>query len=144
MNNKLILLYPFKTKILIPLLPYLLNNIFILCPYLLKIFPSLIHNNRINSCIYACKTEDEPISCKVYPMILSRIHPNFSFSDSTFGIDKYKETTARALVFRGLSISSVFTLEISFFGFQNKGSSIKEHFLPENLFTLGADLMKSL
>jgi hypothetical protein len=40
----------------------------------------------------------------------------FSLKDCRFNIEKCKETTARAVVFREMNIMNSFTLECSFFG----------------------------
>jgi hypothetical protein len=51
----------------------------------------------------------------------------FIQKDCRFNIEKCKETTARAVVFREMNIMNSFTLECSFFGKEmNKLESVKK------------------
>ncbi len=51
---------------------------------------------------------------RVLPLLLSQRNKNFSFKDSTFKLEKFKETSARIVLFRELGIINSFTLESSF------------------------------
>lgn len=55
------------------------------------------HSKNYNIFCYSCK--DSQLTCRLLPLIISRINEVFDFSACTFGISKYKETTARAAIY---------------------------------------------
>ena len=48
------------------------------------------------------------------PLLISQKNAQFSFKDSRFKMEKYKESSARIVVFREFSVLNSFTLEGSF------------------------------
>ena len=54
------------------------------------------HSKDYNIFAYCCKTDNEG---RVLPYLFSRMTPLFHFPSCTFGISKYKETTARATIY---------------------------------------------
>ena len=56
----------------------------------------------------------------------------FSFNESSFVIQKCKETTGRVVVFREYNVLNSFTLECSFCG-PNQGMRKDTHFNPGHL-----------
>lgn len=63
---------------------------------------------------YSCKVDNE--ECRVLPYIFSTLNEEFHFPFCTFGISKYKQATARAVIFGIIKNQNVLTLESSFFG----------------------------
>ena len=79
------------------------------------------HSRRKNIFMYGCNVPDQPADSRLFPFILSAINPFFIYSDSRFGNQKSKESTARVTMFQKLKIPFVYTLEASFAG-ASKGS----------------------
>lgn len=79
---------------------------------------------RMNSFIYACRKEEDFVSCRLFPVLLSKISEIFQFRDCTFALEQYKESAARIAVWNEINdpeediyeAINVFTLETSFFG----------------------------
>jgi hypothetical protein len=57
-----------------------------------------------------------PSQYRVFPFVLAKICPLFSFASCCFSVEKTKQATARVTVWKELDIVNVFTLEASFFG----------------------------
>jgi hypothetical protein len=74
------------------------------------------HSKDYNIFAYCCKTDNEG---RVLPYLFSRMTPLFHFPSCTFGISKYKETTARATIYDISKTNDVLTIESSFFAFNN-------------------------
>lgn len=72
------------------------------------------HSKKLNTFFYSCR--EDPESCRVLPMIMSKLTPILHFPECTFGIDRTKENTARAFVYEASKKVNCMTLEISFFG----------------------------
>jgi len=76
------------------------------------------HSRKKNIFIYGCtdsKFGFERLVPKIFPRLLWKISPHFSFKDCHFGRQKGKETTARVVLHRA-GIKNSFTLEGSFCG----------------------------
>ena len=83
------------------------------------------HSKKYNSFIFAC-TGDPINPFRVYPYILSKQTPFFSIKDCTFNLTADKERTARIQLFRHINKPTVFTVETSFFGYEDsKGAKIR-------------------
>ena len=82
------------------------------------------HSKKYNTFCYSCK--EDPYSCRVLPLILSKLTPLFHFPSCTFGIDRTKENTARAFVYQTIKKVNVLTIEISFFG-SNREEEARNH-----------------
>ena len=64
---------------------------------------------------------------RIIPLLCCQKNNLFSQKDCRFNIEKCKETTARAVVFREMNIMNSFTLECSFFGKEmNKDDSLNQ------------------
>ena len=72
------------------------------------------HSKEHNIFCYSCKTN--VYTCRILPLIISKLNPNFYFPSCTFGISPYKETTARACIFKIIQNENVLTIESSFYG----------------------------
>ena len=101
------------------------------------------HSRKKNIFIYGCNFKRAPQICKLFPYILSKISPVFSYSYSRFGVQKSKESTLRVALFRELKIPNIYTLEASFCG-ADMGKYRSLHFTGEILKEMGKDLCRSL
>ncbi|OMJ82159.1 hypothetical protein SteCoe_17237 [Stentor coeruleus] len=101
------------------------------------------HSRKNNIFMYGCDFQRSPQTCKLFPYILSKISPIFSFEYSHFGVQKSKESTMRVALFKDLKIPNIFTLEASFCG-ADFGVYKNMHFTGEILSDMGRDLCKSL
>lgn len=66
------------------------------------------HSKQYNIFCYSCK--DNQYSCRLFPLIVSKINPVFYFPYCTFGISKYKESTARATIYKLVKCENVLTI----------------------------------
>ena len=66
------------------------------------------HSKQYNVFCYSCKKD--PISCRLLPLLINQQNPSFYFPYCTFGISKYKETTARAVIFNIIDNENVLTI----------------------------------
>lgn len=98
------------------------------------------HSRKKNVFIYGCNIPKEPEACKLFPYILSKINPNFSFKDCRFGIQKAKEATLRVSLFKELKIPKVYTVESSFAG-PDSGPQAHTHFTTTQLEEIGRDFL---
>lgn len=85
-----------------------------------------IHAHSIghSAFIYAPEPESEEDKLKVrrLPMILANASPYFSFDNCKFSNDRFKRNCARLSCFRDFNIAESYTLELSCFGYEVKGS----------------------
>jgi hypothetical protein len=75
-------------------------------------------------------------------MMLSKVWNQFSFKDCTYGIEWYKTSSARAVVWEIINTPNVFTIETSFHGYEKHFKT--EHFLPNDLFNLGNEIARTM
>ena len=101
------------------------------------------HSKHKNTFIYGNCNPTVPEETRLFPLILSKLCPYFSFNSCRFGYQKSKENTARIALHQLLGVSSIYTLEASF-------CSCKEGAYKGILFTtdvlkqVGKDLCKAL
>lgn len=98
------------------------------------------HSKKYNTFCYTCK--EDPYSCRVLPLLISKLSPIFYFPDCTYGIDKSKANTARAFVFNTIKKVNVLTIECSFYGKNivktlDKNIQSAEVFKPKDMSKLG-------
>jgi len=74
------------------------------------------HSRKKNIFIYGCSGKDNKRRELIYPMLFRNNCDFFSFKDSSFVIQKDRESTARINLWRELSIINCYTLELSFCG----------------------------
>ena len=72
---------------------------------------------------------ENPLDYRIFPYILSRINPFFSYKSSRFSVNKSKISTARMAMWKELRIPTVYTIEASFYG----PSSEERNFTIEDL-----------
>jgi cytosolic carboxypeptidase protein 2/3 len=94
--------------------------------------------------MYGCDSRENPQMCRVFPYMLDKLNPYFSFENSRFGVQKSKASTARVALFKELQTTPcIYTMESSFAGVDfgdNKGM----HLTADMLETLGRDLCRSI
>ena len=96
------------------------------------------HSRKKNIFMYGCtdsKTGVERLTPKVFPRLLWKISPHFSFNDCQFGKQKGKDTTARVILHKS-GIKNCFTLEASFCGPDN-GIHNGKHFTCKHFEQMG-------
>ena len=101
------------------------------------------HSRKKNIFMYGCNFKNTPQTCKLFPFVLSKVSPVFSFNGSRFGVQRSKESTMRVSLFKELKIPNIYTLEASFCG-ADSGKYNKFHFTGEILADMGRDLCKAV
>ena len=103
------------------------------------------HSRKQNVFMYGCNKKDNPGECRIFPYILSKINPYFSFEYSRFGVQKSKEATARVALYKEFknTVPNIYTMESSFAGL-DMGKAAGMHLTTEMLETLGHDCCRSL
>lgn len=81
------------------------------------------HSRKKNVFFYGCSYKNyeqegriKNAQLRILPLLCCHKSSNFSFSGSSFRIEKAKEATGRVVVFREFNIMNSFTLECSFHG----------------------------
>lgn len=94
------------------------------------------HSRKMNIFMYGNEVPGDQLACKIFPYMMSRISPIFSYDSCNFGIQKAKMTTMRVQLFKKLGNPNTFTLESSFCG-ASCGSASGKHFDSSMLKTVG-------
>ena len=97
------------------------------------------HSRKPNVFCYGCEQPAaamKQFQAMIFPRLLWRNSPVFSFSDCSFKIGRSKETTARVVVHRELGIVNSFTLEATLAG-PNFGKYGGMHLMPSMLRSVG-------
>ncbi|EAR88956.3 zinc carboxypeptidase family protein (macronuclear) [Tetrahymena thermophila SB210] len=104
------------------------------------------HSKKLNSFVYACKMESDQYACCLFPMMLSKLNPVLHYPSCTFGLESYKENTARGIAWNsGVNKPNIFTIETSFFGYNDKKNGGRAtHFKIQDLTKLGGDLIRCM
>ena len=100
------------------------------------------HSKAKNVFMYGNNGEENSEKYRVFPYIMSKINPYFSYKNSQFVVQKAKASTARIAMWKELNIFTVYTIEASFFGAENKLNDI--HFEVEDLMNIGKSLCQAL
>ncbi len=74
--------------------------------------------------------------------MFSKIWNQFNFKDCTYGIETYKISSARAVLWEIIDTINIYTIETSFYGYE-KHNRI-EHFHPKDLNNLGKEIIRTL
>lgn len=93
------------------------------------------HSRKKNVFMYG-NSDSSSYREKVFPRLLCRNSECFSFDDCCFKMQKAKESTARVVVYRELSVVNAFTLEASFCG-ADFGPLGDQHFTTRHLEAMG-------
>ena len=112
------------------------------------------HSMKKNVFMYACSylsdgfgLDDSKtnIFIRLIPFLLSKRNRLFSYENSHFRLEKFKEGTARIVNFKEFNILASYTLEASFFGPDLQGDESENSHMDESqLESLGRDLCKQL
>ena len=105
------------------------------------------HTKKFNVFMYGCCKSpnnliesQKNLKAKSIPYIFSTNNKFFSMNNSHFRVEQYKETTARIVFYNELDLPHSYTIESSFFGYQ-EGKKIK-HFSETDLENIGKTLCK--
>lgn len=102
------------------------------------------HSGAHNIFMYGNHLKQDPLICKMYPFILSKINSNFSFPQCNFKMSKDKIGTARINLFNELDdFHNIHTIEASFAG-NNCGNRENLHLYSQVLIEIGKDICLSL
>ena len=94
--------------------------------------------------MYGCDIKGAPETTRIFPLLLSKISPLFSFEASRFGVQRSKEATARVAMFKELKTCPlVYTMESTFSGL-DIGPYAGMHVSTEMLESMGRDLCRAL
>ena len=74
------------------------------------------HSRRHNIFMYGCPSLTDPSSTRLFPFILSKLCPFFSYPSCNFKLQPDKEQTQRITLFKETRIPKVYTLEATFSG----------------------------
>lgn len=58
------------------------------------------HSRNKNVFMYGCSDKEKPEETRMFPYIMHKLCPFFSFKCSKFGVQKSKESTARITMWR--------------------------------------------
>lgn len=107
----------------------------------MALFCDLHGHSRAHNCfVYGCRSLELPESTRIFPYILSKLSPYFSFERSKFGMHSSKARTARIALYKELQhVPAVYTLETSFSGSPEGG-----FYSPAVLKSIGRDLCRAL
>ena len=112
------------------------------------------HSRKQNVFMYGCNNIKAPEETRIFPYLLSKLSPFFSFEYSRFGIQKSKESTARISLYKELkTCPNIFTMESTFSGMDMviiiiklclQGSNKGLHITTDDLESLGKDLCRTI
>lgn len=74
--------------------------------------------------------------------MISEINPIFSFPSCTFGVSKYKETTARAVIYKMVGNENIVTVENSFYAATVGGTLVE--YSPEVMKDISLGILEGL
>ncbi|CAG9321202.1 unnamed protein product [Blepharisma stoltei] len=105
------------------------------------------HAKKYNSFIYGCNAAAEGgvlswTKVRLFPRVLARLTRIFSYKDCRFNVQQDKLGTGRVVVWNELKVTNSFTLETSFYGFED-GKEIKVYG-EEELEELGFSIAKAI
>lgn len=80
------------------------------------------HSRKKNAFIYGCNTAANGgfsswTKVRLFPRVLAKNTHMFNLKDSSFKVDKNKLGTSRIVIWKEFKVTSSFTLESSFFGY---------------------------
>ena len=102
------------------------------------------HSRSRNVFVYGNTDTKAPQQYKIFPFVLSKICPYFSFQSSKFSVHKSKYATARVTFWKELQVSNIFTIEESFFGPEKNNSNQIEHFIASDYSVIGKRICQAL
>ena len=97
------------------------------------------HSRRRNVFMYGCPVPNAPQSSRLFPFILGKLCPFFSYSACSFKLQEDKEQTQRITMFKETNIAKVYTLEATFSG-MSVGPQAGQHLTVGQLQEVGRHL----
>ena len=95
------------------------------------------HSRKMDIFMYGCcPKKSGRYMEKVFPLLLSKDAEMFSFAESSFKVQRSKESTGRVVVHKEFKIANSYTVEASFAGTTN-GERRNCHFSPQEYEALG-------
>ena len=98
------------------------------------------HSKKKDVFAYGNTCEGASEEYRLFPFILSKLNPLFSYKSSKFSVNKSKASTARVAMWRELKIPTVYTIEASFYG----ATESNEHFTSKDLILMGHSICQAL
>jgi len=89
--------------------------------------------------LYGNAGEENQEKYWLFPYIMAKTCPFFSYKASKLEVNKNKNSTARVVMWKKLNIPSVYTIEASFYGLKSG-----EHFSIKNLTDIGKNVCQAL
>ena len=101
------------------------------------------HSRKKNIFMYGCNVPDHPEVTRLFPYLLAKVSPYFSYKDCRFKMQKSKEATMRIALYKETRAPNIFTLEASFCG-NDEGPNSGKHFTSVMLQEMGKQLCLTL
>lgn len=101
------------------------------------------HSRKKNIFMYGCNIPEHPEATRLFPFLLGKISPYFSYADCRFKMQKSKEATMRIALYKELRSPNIYTLEASFCG-NDSGPNAGKHFTSLMLQEMGKQLCLTL
>ena len=102
------------------------------------------HSRSKNVFVYSNTDSKAPQHYKIFPFVLSKICPYFSFKSSKFSVEKSKYATARVTFWKELRIPNIFTIEAPFFGSDVSNNPNNSHFKENDYSYIGKQVCQAL
>jgi hypothetical protein len=94
--------------------------------------------------MYGNTDSETPEEYRLFPFIMSKLCPFFSYQSSRFTVQKSKASTARITMWKELGIPSVHTIEASFMGPSIAENLEGGHFTPAQLMEIGKNMCQAV
>ena len=101
------------------------------------------HSRKQNVFFYGCAYKNyehegriKNAKLRILPLLCCHKNKSFSFTGSSFKLDKSKESTGRVVVFRDFNIMNSFTIECSFHGKKAPDGKITQ-FTVQDMYEVG-------
>jgi hypothetical protein len=101
------------------------------------------HSRKKNIFMYGCNIPDHPETTRLFPYLLSKVSPYFTYKDCRFKMQRSKEATMRIALYKEMRAPNIFTLEASFCG-NDSGPNAGKHFTTLMLQEMGKQLCLTL
>ena len=101
------------------------------------------HSRKKNIFMYGCNVPDHPETTRLFPYLLSKVSPYFTYKDCRFKMQRSKEATMRIALYKEMRVPNIFTLEASFCG-NDFGPNAGKHFTTLTLQDMGKQLCLTL
>ncbi len=106
------------------------------------------HSKKMNCFSYCCKSTiydtGHHAQIRQLPFLMRKHVSSYEFQECTWGVDRCKTSTARAIVSEAMLSHRVMTFEVSLFGLEDRLAQTRVHYTPADLKAMGRGLMASL